>query len=223
MPFGKIFKAYKNTTRPQVCQETDCETLAYILVCGLFLSACQGYLQRNLESSSRVPTAVENEATPLTADTFSMQSTCRPEWASVTSEWLEVGGGVKKSLAETRRQIAFDNRSKFAAFVRGVWESQPEDMARRRADFGHWPISEPESRQLTASVRFPESLGIDENCQILDWLSEFFWDEIISIKGHEIQTRKLAETPSNIEWTSPYAQQWIKYWLLVRIEPGEPD
>ena len=182
------------------------------------IAACSTNSERAVEISQHGSRVVEEEAVPLPADYFSLQSTCLAEWAAVMTDWREAGGGVKDSIASTRQQISSDERSKFAAFVRGVWALQGSQNARKPEDLGAWPIGDDESRRLAAVVSFPPDLGISENCQALDWLAGFLWDEIVMANGEQFQVRKLAEAPPAVEWTSPYAQQWMKYWLLVRID-----
>jgi len=193
----------------------------WLVVLSFFIGACAARPNANA-GAAREPSA-EAEMEPLPTDYFALQSACIREWHEVFSEWKRNGGGVKDSIVATRRQIALDRRSRFAALVRHVWAAQPLQQSRANAEFGAWPISldvsrELGARELAAFESLTLSIGIQEECQTVVWLDGLLWQELVSAKLDESPVRALKETPENMEWTSPYAQQWMSYWLLVRVE-----
>ena len=160
----------------------------------------------------------ELDVESLPADYFAEQSACIRDWGAIIAEWRRNGGGVKDSIAATREQIALDDRSKFASFVRRIWSAQAHEQTRTVADLGAWPIGADESRQLSGTVASTLDPSLPEECQSLDWLDGFLWQEIVSVREGKVTARLLKETPEDMKWTSPYAQQWLSYWLLVRLE-----
>jgi hypothetical protein len=158
------------------------------------------------------------------ADPIELNAACMREWSELFAEWKRNGGGVKDSIVATRKQIALDRRSRLAEMVRRVWAAQPIDQARAYAEFGAWPLSEDafielNFRGLDVLESLPPDFGIQESCRSIDESDWLLWKELLVWTGpDEFQVRALKETPGNIEWTSPYASQWLYYWLFVRVE-----
>jgi hypothetical protein len=186
--------------------------LAWIL--GLLLSACADHSSHRVGEPEDVGASLEN-IPPLPADYFAPQAECMAAWNEIVADWKEGGGGIKDSILATRMQITLDYRSRFAAFVRRVWASQQD--GRPLADLGLWPVSDKQFRRLSERVVFGPEDGIPSSCETLSWLDGLLWDEIASTNGG--MPRPLDETPGEMEWTSPFVQQWVRYWLLVKLEP----
>lgn len=194
---------------------------SWLVLLLLLIGACAARPAAHAEAAGESP--VEAEMEPLPADYFALQSACIREWNEVFAEWKRNGGGVKASIVATRKQIASDRSSRFAALVRHVWAAQPLQQSRTNAELGAWPISlevsrELGARELAAFESITPGIGIQEECQTLVWLDGLLWQELLSDRQDETPVRALEETPENMEWTSPYAQQWMRYWLFVRIE-----
>jgi hypothetical protein len=171
----------------------------------LLLNSCAAQQE---PSTERGPSA-------LPSDYFALQDQCNSSWNDLVLEWRANGGGVKGSLAETRESIMVDKRSRLADLVRQSWNAQALAEAESRSTIGHWPVTDDAFRRVSESVTFSSAFRIPTDCQSKAWLSSFLWDEI-QLDGNQV--RRLTETPSNINWESPEAQDWISYWLFVRIE-----
>lgn len=161
---------------------------------------------------------VDFEASTISDDIFLLDATCIPEWGGIVDEWRENGGGLKGSILATRRQIEADKKSRFAAFVRATWSSQNIRSARPKDELGLWPVSDAETIRLVEKTRYPSSLNLKEECKTTVWLQGYLMRELVVPSNTVLTLRTLDETPNNILWTSPFAQQWVEYWLLVRIK-----
>lgn len=157
----------------------------------------------------------ESGPSRLSSDYFVVQEQCNSSWNDLVREWHANGGGLKRSLAETRESIMSDKKSRLADIVRQSWKAQALMEAESRSKIGHWPVTDDAFRRVSESLRFSSNSGIPSDCQSKAWLSSFLWEEI-RLDGDGV--RRLTETPSNINWESPEAQNWISYWLFVRIE-----
>lgn len=179
----------------------------------LFGCAVASQSERDLSSSQ-----LGDESERLPSDFQEETRVCYRRWGALIEEWHEHGGGLSSSIFQTRDKIASDNQSRFAAIVRNAWASQLPTDARPLSELGTWPINDEEYRRVTASVRFTQSDDLGPACETTDWLLSFLWSEIAPRPQDDRKVRRLQEVPDNMEWESPFAQQWIKYWLFVRLD-----
>lgn len=155
-------------------------------------------------------------AAQLPTDYFSLNEKCMKAWDDVFVEWLRYGGGVKQSMTETRRQIALDAKSRFAAMVRATWAAQ-RPQSSNRSKVGSWPVAEVEYQRVIGNVHFSDADGIPAECETVVWLDSILWDDLRS-DGAIDSARRPAEVPHDLKWESPDAQQWVSYWLFVRLD-----
>lgn len=146
------------------------------------------------------------------------KANCYSLWQGILAEWHANGGGVKDSLQITRNQISNDRKSKFAEFVRNTWLKQQPDRESQVPKTWSWPISLAEFRRVAANTDY-RSLDLPRECQVLDILDSQVWSSELA-RGPGI-ARRLMETPDNIPWRSPEAQQWTTYWLMVGMKKME--
>ena len=190
----------------------------------LFLAVCLSFLGACSTSDVSIPVAASGdsddrdvEMPDLPADYFGLQSKCIAEWSKLFAEWRNGGGGVKNSIAEMRMQIERDDQSGLARFVRATWANQRASDARPSSDLGNWPIALKDYRALSERIAFGPDVGISPECRTLDWFDASLWDEIASHGDGTLPVHRFVETPKDMDWTSPYAQQWMSYWLLIRL------
>ena len=154
----------------------------------------------------------------LPDDYFDLQNECSNAWRELVLDWRANGGGVKSSVRAMRQQVASDHRSIFASFVRKSWESQALEDAQAMDKFGKWPVSTSESRRLSGVIEYPQEMNLPEDCQALAWLHSLLWEDLQNPDGSAAS--RLQEVPPDMNWESPFAQQWLTYWLFVRVEEG---
>lgn len=157
-------------------------------------------------------------AQALPHDYFNLTVDCYNVWGELIAEWRANGGGVKDSITETRRGIASDNRSKFAAMVRRSWASQDAHEARASDVIGAYPIGSHQHQLVKESISFEATDGIPEDCQSIAWVDSYLLNEVTNVDGKIVRRRRLEETPEDMSWESPYIQQWIRYWMFVKVE-----
>lgn len=139
---------------------------------------------------------------------FSSTSSCISSWSSLFASWEQNGGGVKNSIFLTRKQVANDKKSRFAAIVRKAWSLQKEPV--RGVQLGSWPIEEKEEHRVIEY--FYSSIGdaVPSECQIFDWVGSDLW--------READRNKPEDVPGSLTWEPHQVSLWLGYWLFVRIE-----
>jgi len=155
------------------------------------------------------------------AQAFSQQSVCYSAWSRLVSDWEDAGGGFKTSLLATRKQIASDHTSTFAAIVRKVWAAQSAGDGKNGV-FGHWPIS---TAELDMVIRSPnnEILGtldryLPDGCGAFTWLYPVIWNQTHTVTDGKVSVMRFTEMPSRVDWDSYSEPRWVLYWLFVRAE-----
>lgn len=178
----------------------------------LLLSACAN------NHSAVVPVNMPNAndgTTPL-SEMFAQQNVCAPAWRHIYKQWMQNGGGIKSSMLATREQIALDRKSILARIIRKVWNSPKTPRAEKNRFWG-WPTSENKARKLSFIFGDASNGYVPKQCTTLIWLSSIIWDDMRSVNGDPLKFRMPIEAPSNVDWDSHTAPNWVLYWLLVRI------
>lgn len=178
------------------------------LICSLLMCACA-------VSSKNIVSADEDNESTLSRSFFSQQVVCSAIWGELMNEWHASGGGLKKSIILTRREIE-DNPSRFAVAVRNVWE-QAGDYLNENKQIGYWPVAKSAELDLGLLLEKELSGHIRSDCGSLVWLNSHIWDELYAVVNGKIVARKLEETPDEIVWDSNMAPRWVLYWLLVPL------
>lgn len=191
--------------------------IRHVVILIAMLSACSAPVETAVSYHENVSS--EDTAPVLPSDYFDFQSECISAWKDLLAEWQSYGNGVGESIMETRQKISVDNSSRLSAIVRRAWGAQTEQDARPMRELGQWPVSEKQYRDVMARVSFKPQDGLPAECEVTIWMNDFLWSELVTVHNGEAEVRKLREVPETMDWESPYAQHWIKYWLFIRLEP----
>lgn len=189
------------------------------LFCFILLIALEGCASASPIEGNSGPITSDESSEILPYDFNAGAARCYSRWGVLIAEWHAHGGGIGASIMETREQIASDTQSRFAAIVRNAWEAQSISDARSRNEIGEWPIGVEEHRRVTSSIRFRRSDELGPDCETTDWLLSYLWSEVTRNSSDPSKARRLREVPDMMDWESPFAQQWIDYWLFVRLKP----
>ena len=189
------------------------------------LTACFFFLACSCAMATKPTSSVlatsPPDGTAHLANVFSQQSTCYSAWSHLVSDWEKNGGGFKKSLLATRRQIATDRMSAFAAIVRKVWSVQ-SGKSNLNERFGSWPISSADTTLVIANPNDAISKTLDQSlprgCGAFAWLYPVIWDRVHVVDMGKVQAMHFAEMPEDIVWDSYNTPRWVLYWLFVRIK-----
>lgn len=163
--------------------------------------------------------ACANEERQVEAVISSELTDCYGEWEKVIKEWKINGGMFDKSLLVTRKNIKGKNQTVFSRLVNFSWDRlEAEKKSHTIKQFGDWPISVSDFRNVTFVFEFDFSEEFPDKCKVLSWLEPIIWDELRKQGGdNDIGSLKFIEVPSNFNWQSPNAQKWTLYWLFANV------
>jgi hypothetical protein len=191
-----------------------------IVFVAFVLTTLCGALTNAANASSQDNQGKETSFSEL-SDSFADQSKCNSAWGEIIADWHANGGGIKDSIAMTRKQISADNKSKFASIVRHIWMSQ-ESSARSSTPAGTWPISQDSVESVVVKSNLLNTKYLEKyvpkECTAFVWLDPYFSAEVKATTEGTTVMRKLREVPDSMEWNSVTASQWIRYWLFARIQ-----
>ena len=156
-------------------------------------------------SAARHSVAAEANRAGLPADYFSQQERCFDAWQAVVDDWIAGGGGMRKTVSETRQAIARDERSKLALIIRGVWKKRANSAS---ADHG----------KLVAIFGSVASREMPEGCSSIIWLQPLLV-EPSGVIPEDARVSLLAEAPIDARESSRRFGQWLSFALLTP-EPG---
>lgn len=145
---------------------------------------------------------------------ISYEELCGRSWYKLIEEWKANGGGIKESIQATRNQIRNDEVSEFSQFVRKSWSAQKSKLTMKK--LWYWPVTDEAFREVSYHSSINSNGLVEERCAVSNWIPPLLWNEIRSLNS--ANTEKLIETPLKLQWESPYAQQWVYYWLFVAID-----
>lgn len=188
-----------------------------LLAAGSIFLVCSCAAGTKPSSSASVTKPPDGNANLASA--FARQNECYNAWSQLVSDWEKNGGGFKKSLLATKRQIATDHVSAFAAIVRGVWSAQNGEKI-SGDKFGSWPISSADTTVVIAKPNDAISKTLDQylphGCGAFAWLYPVIWDRV-HVEGG-MRAMHFAEMPDGIVWDSYNTPRWVVYWLFVRAK-----
>ncbi len=146
---------------------------------------------------------------------FEAQAVCHGAWRALVNGWVETGGGFSHSMTDARAHVSESPGAPFARLVRKAWKVQRE--ARSRSELGVWPVSQESSRAVSAAIGRASRGFVPRQCESSIWLDSVLWDAIRFVDGDPLTTIKPIEVPGSVLWESPTAQQWVQYWLFVKV------
>ncbi|MGH8428543.1 MAG: hypothetical protein ACRES7_11300 [Gammaproteobacteria bacterium] len=178
----------------------------------LLIAACTGH-----SADSPVNATKAQEGARSFSEMFAQQRVCGPAWQRIYKQWIRDGGGIKNSMAETRKQIAKDQKSALARIIRKVWSS-PNAPGITESRLWKWPIDENKSRRLSSLFGDASEGYVPHECATLIWLPAIIWDDDLRLLNSKPgEFRIPSEAPSDVGWDSNTMPNWILYWLLVKI------
>lgn len=155
----------------------------------------------------------------LTKEVFERQQECLNYWRETLEEWKSAGGGLDKSIIETREQIRKDETTYFANLVREVWEHQKESeepFSDRVFQIGAWPVPQ-ETRRRVSLALFEVQSRLSGKCETGVELPALLWKEVY--KGGTVKI--LEEMPDALPRRSPDVPRWLMFWLLYSPTTSE--
>lgn len=184
-------------------------SLMYLVLFSVLLS-CKGGLE-TMKTPATLKDAPEN--------VYLEQQMCYKIWNEIFSEWKENGGGFKKSMITTREFIANDSKSSFSKIVRKAWSIQESRrFYEGLKNFGYWDVSNEDYLEVTNIYFSVSGVEMPDSCKVMHWVSNVFWNDLINTTGTDSALFRFYEVPKNMEWHSPYAQQWMTYWIFVNLK-----
>lgn len=184
-------------------------------------SACCSYSPR-ANASSGVPSSTTSikSGSRSFSKMFSEQNLCDRVWRDIYKQWVQNGGGIKKTMTATRREIFSDKKSVLARIVRGVWSSSMTPRGNVNRLWG-WPLDKGKSRKLSSIFSKVSKKYLPTQCATLAWLPSIVWDNLRFVDGDPLKFHMPSEAPSNVKWNGHTAPRWVLYWLLVKIPSSE--
>ena len=153
------------------------------------------------------------DAGPHLQAVWAQQSICVGSWEKLLDDWKSNGGGIRSSLAETRRQIAQDQGSRFASLVRATWAAQ--SSGRNGRELGQWPLPADSYRSVVIAV--PAKGLVPHDCEVPIYLDNWLYREI------GLGERRLSDMPPSLDAAdATSANHWLFYWLFVRVDDQVP-
>ena len=150
-----------------------------------------------------------SDAGPHLQDVWGQQSNCVGSWERLLDEWKSNGGGLRSSMADTRQQIAQDQKSEFANLVRAAWAAQ--SSGDNKPELGQWPLPADSYRSVMAAV--PSKGFVPRDCAVPIYLDNWLFREL----GHG--ARRLDDMPASLDAAdATSSNHWLLYWLFARID-----
>lgn len=143
----------------------------------------------------------------VTDSYFSYQQGCMSAWRVIVDDWVSAGGGVRRTIGETKSQIESDGNSVFARVVNGVWELQ------RRG--GKSDLRSISMQFLEVSGQLEPSGSFPQECGSIIWVESAFADGGGAFVG-DARDSLLEIAPTSAKDDSDAFAQWVLQEILTR-------
>ena len=186
------------------------EVMVSILHVSLLLAFLSGCVSDSINRSTGKKESIESRD----QSGFDLQVRCYEGWYALLERWKEKGGGIKRTMRETRELSISNVDSEFSNSVKHIWHKQNRQSGKIK--FGEWPINKDHFDEVMKKTLGEFSKYTPSMCSSVTWFGSVVWNSVMVDEAGEISNDFLVDMPREIRDDPSNASRWMLFWIFVK-------